>query len=86
MIFFTAYSSANFKLEFVQQAFKTRKQDIDFNPGVFKKGYIFDDKMVKKLKDYSEPSSLKKTTNMFLIEMFDSPIGIINGIISKLGF
>ena len=46
MIFFTAYSSANFKLEFVQQAFKTRKNDIDFNPEVFKKGYIFDDKMV----------------------------------------
>jgi len=49
LILFSAYSSANFKLEFVQQAFKKRKNDVDFNPEVFKKGYTFDDKMIENL-------------------------------------
>ena len=49
LILFSAYSAANFRLEFVQQAFVTRKNDVDFNPEVFKKGYTFDDDMVNKL-------------------------------------
>jgi hypothetical protein len=36
LILFSAYSAANFKLEFVQQAFVRRKNDVDFNPEVFK--------------------------------------------------
>jgi len=40
--------------------------------------------MVQKLKKYTEPAKLDKTRKMFLIEMFESPIGIINGILSKI--
>jgi hypothetical protein len=53
LIIFSAYSHANFKLEFVQQAFYHRKNDVAFNPEVFKVGYTFDEEMVKKLKVYT---------------------------------
>jgi len=41
--------------------------------------------MIKKLKDYTEPATFKKTSKMLLIEMCASPIAILNGISSKLG-
>lgn len=53
LILFSAYSAANFKLEFVQQAFVRRKNDVDFNPEVFKQGYTFDDKMIQTLQEYT---------------------------------
>ena len=40
--FASTYGIANFKLEFVQEAYKQRANDTEFLPEKFKKGFVFD--------------------------------------------
>ena len=39
--------------------------------------------MIENLQEYCQPAKVEKTKKMFVIEMCEFPIGIINGILSR---
>jgi hypothetical protein len=73
-IFFATYAATNYKLEFVQQAFKQRLNDSPYDPSVYRVGTVLDNEILTTLKDYVEPTLMKKTLPIFLYDMFSNQI------------
>jgi len=81
---FSAYAITNFKLEFVKQAFKKRLNDAAYDPAVYQKGVIIDNKIIETLKPYVEPTTMKKTCKMYILDIFEASIAFVKVIINSI--